>query len=489
MIVVIGAGPIGIYTAERLIRLGHKVTLLESGNLEQESSLINRDSYLFKSESAIPPNVHRVGGGSNYWHARFGEFLDEDFQNIDGLNVEGWPYPKSALSPHYKTISQELTGIALSDDEYLDNFMSHLKKDLHPDLALRLFRFAEEFSFVDRLANFRENLNFTLITNCRVDSISPAGNLDDAKYVCNLTSNSGITEIHGTEIIICAGTLQSTKLILNSKNLIGVNDKKIVGQNLMEHLEGFIGTIKVPKSHFELANKFVLSHANRLSGFNAGVGFKLNSNFQGISELPSLHLELRRRPRIIKASSHIGSIKVPNPLQILERVSKLMSENILDIVDFFRGIRTFGLWVKSEEFGNSNSRVFISTHTSGEVLVYDHQVSDLTYSKLFEVIEILVPRVAQMFNAKITIYEWVKNQSRNPRFETNWHPMGTLPMGSNADTSICDPALQLHSNDGVYVLSPAVFKRGSNGNPTFTTLALASKLLDEKFSFSRTSTK
>ena len=94
-----------------------------------------------------------------------------------------------------------------------------------------------------------------------------------------------------------------------------------------------------------------------------------------------------------------------------------------------------------------------------------------------------------MFKAKIKLYKWVKNRSRNPRFETNWHPMGTLPMGSNADTSICDSALQLHSNDGVYVLSPAVFKRGSNGNPTFTTLALASKLLDEKFSFTSTRTK
>lgn len=485
MIVVIGAGPIGIYTAERLIRLGHKVTLVESGNLEKESSLISRDSYLFKSKSAMPPNVHRVGGGSNYWHARFGEFLDEDFQNIDGLDVDGWPYPKSALSLHYKTISQELTGNALSDDEYLDNFMPHLKKELHPDLALRLFRFAEEFSFVDKLAGFRKNQNFTLITDCRVDSISPAGNLDGAKYVCKLNSNSGIKEIHATEIIICAGTLQSTKLILNSKNLIGVNDKKIAGRNLMEHLEGFIGTIKIPKSHFELANKFVLSHANRLSGFNAGVGFRLNSNFQPSSELPSLHLELRSRPRIITASSHIGSSKVPNPLQILERVFKLISQKILEIVDLLMGVRTYGLWAKSEEFGNYDSRVYISAQTSGEVLVYDHQVSNLTYSKLFEVIEILVPKVAEMFTAKITTYEWVKNQRRNPRFETNWHPMGTLPMGSNVETSICDPDLQLHSNEGVYILSSAVFNRGSNGNPTFTTLALASKLVEEKFSFSR----
>ena len=484
MIVVIGAGPIGIYTAQRLVGLGHKVTLLESGNIGKESSLISRDSYWFKSASAMPSNVHRVGGGSNYWHARFGEFLAEDFQAIEALNVEGWSYAKSTLAQHYKTISQELTGVALSDDEYLENYMSHLKKDLHPELSLRLFRFAEEYSFVDRLAEFRENPNFTLITDCRVDSISRAESLDGAKYVCHLTSNSGISEILATQVVICAGTLQSTKLILNSQNLSGFN-KNIAGQKLMEHMEGFIGTIKIPKSHYQLAGKFELSHANRLSGFNAGVGLKLNASLQAVSELPSLHLELRRRPRLIKTPSRIGSRKVLNPLQVLERVFKLISERILELVDFLSGVRTYGLWAKSEEFANYNSRVYLSTDKSSEYLVYDHRVSNLSYSKLFEVLNVLLPKVAEMFAGKVIIYEWVRKQRRNPGFETNWHPMGTLPMGSNPESSICDPSLQLHSNEGVYILSPAVFNRGSNGNPTFTTLALASKLVEEKFSCSR----
>jgi choline dehydrogenase-like flavoprotein len=86
-----------------------------------------------------------------------------------------------------------------------------------------------------------------------------------------------------------------------------------------------------------------------------------------------------------------------------------------------------------------------------------------------------------MFNAKLKPYEWVLKRHRNPKIEVNWHPMGTLPMGVDVETNICGPHLQVHSNEGLYILSPAVFNRGSNGNPTFTALALASRLVKEKF--------
>jgi choline dehydrogenase-like flavoprotein len=186
------------------------------------------------------------------------------------------------------------------------------------------------------------------------------------------------------------------------------------------------------------------------------------------------------------APKHIGSSTIPNPLRVLERIYKLIDKKILDFVDGLTGAQTYGLWVKSEEFRNLDSRVSIDRNISGGVLIYDHQVSDISYSKIFEVLDILLPKVGEMFNAEVKTYEWVKKRKRNAKFEVNWHPMGTLPMGFNSESSICDPQLQLHSNKGIFIVSPAVFNRGSNGNPTFTTLALASKLVDEKFSIFRT---
>jgi choline dehydrogenase-like flavoprotein len=44
-----------------------------------------------------------------------------------------------------------------------------------------------------------------------------------------------------------------------------------------------------------------------------------------------------------------------------------------------------------------------------------------------------------------------------------------------------DENLALHGTPNCYVLSASVFPTGSNSNPTFTTLALASRLSESNF--------
>lgn len=249
----------------------------------------------------------------------------------------------------------------------------------------------------------------------------------------------------------------------------------------MEHLEGHIGVIKVPASHQALAKKFSLSHNNRLAGFNAGVGLRLDSLTQASSELPSLHLELRPRPRVLRASRYLRNTKISNPLYYGERLYKLTLHHFYEGLDNLRKCKSFGIYVKSEELRNEESLVKTEVSINGDKLVYNHKVSQRSYDKFYETLDTLLPRVRNLFNAKLELYDWVDKHQRNPGIEANWHPMGTLPMGVDLRTSVCDSTLQVHQNEGLYILSPAVFNRGSNGNPTFTTLALASKLVKEKF--------
>jgi choline dehydrogenase-like flavoprotein len=481
MVLIIGAGPVGIYVADLLLQSGEQVMLLESGGFDQESPLLSRDSYSFVSGSAMPLSVHKVGGGSNYWHARFGEFLKEDFMTLPNSGIAGWPFAKSELTEHYLAVSREISDSDLSDEDFIRSNLSHLQDKLPSGLDLRLFRFANNYSFSTKLESLKSNPNLTLITNCRVDSISPSQENGTLNYICQVTSTDGLTEVRSQTVIVCAGTLQSTKLILNSPNLLSAPLGKIAGNGLMEHLEGHIGEIRVPSSHASLAKQFSLSHENRLSGINAGVGIRLNSQTQLSLELPSLHLEFRPRPRNLKSARTIGMSTIPNPVFFLERAYRLLRHYLLGIIDSLGGVKTYGIWVKSEEFRYSNSKVEIEDDNPKSRLIYDHKVSELSYTKLFDSLELLLPRLATMFNAKLKPYEWVLKRHRNPKIEVNWHPMGTLPMGVDVETNICGPHLQVHSNEGLYILSPAVFNRGSNGNPTFTALALASRLVKEKF--------
>lgn len=63
-IAIVGAGPVGIFFANLLLNNGHQVTLVESGNLHEESELLSRRNYLFESPSSLPNGVHKIGGGA-----------------------------------------------------------------------------------------------------------------------------------------------------------------------------------------------------------------------------------------------------------------------------------------------------------------------------------------------------------------------------------------------------------------------------------------
>ena len=80
-IAIVGGGPVGIYFAKLCLDQGHKVTLIEPGNLHEESKLLSKKNYIFASPSAMPAGVHRIGGGSTLWRARISEFQQSDFGN------------------------------------------------------------------------------------------------------------------------------------------------------------------------------------------------------------------------------------------------------------------------------------------------------------------------------------------------------------------------------------------------------------------------
>jgi flavin-dependent dehydrogenase len=98
-IAIVGAGPVGIYFAKLCIDKGYKVTLIESENLNGESSHLSRKKYVFPSPSAIPEGVHKIGGGSTQWRGRISEFLPEDFRlKLEHTEVESQKFHSKYLS-------------------------------------------------------------------------------------------------------------------------------------------------------------------------------------------------------------------------------------------------------------------------------------------------------------------------------------------------------------------------------------------------------
>jgi choline dehydrogenase-like flavoprotein len=57
--------------------------------------------------------------------------------------------------------------------------------------------------------------------------------------------------------------------------------------------------------------------------------------------------------------------------------------------------------------------------------------------------------------------------------------VGTTRMGADPATSVVDPQCRVHSTPGLYLAGSSVFPTSGYANPTFTIVALATRLADE----------
>ena len=79
-------------------------------------------------------------------------------------------------------------------------------------------------------------------------------------------------------------------------------------------------------------------------------------------------------------------------------------------------------------------------------------------------------------DAGIDSLEWKQG---TPALLDTYHMMGGLRMGVDPAASVVDSNLKVHGLCNLHVASCAVFPSGSSGNPTFTLMALALRLADQ----------
>jgi choline dehydrogenase-like flavoprotein len=65
-----------------------------------------------------------------------------------------------------------------------------------------------------------------------------------------------------------------------------------------------------------------------------------------------------------------------------------------------------------------------------------------------------------------------------PEMHVSLHHMGTTRMSARPEDGVVDGNCRLHGVDNLYLAGSSVFPTGSNGNPTFTIVALGLRLAD-----------
>ena len=481
-IAIVGAGPVGIYLAKLFLDDGHKIILIDSGNLNEESSLLTAKNYTFQTESSMPVGVHRVGGGSLQWHGRISEFTSEDFLT--------WPFNKSELQKHYIELYRFLNAGYLTDHEIIEKYFLEESLELYPEFQLRSFRFCDPEFFIKLFKEISFNKKMqVLVGHFCVKAIK---NEKESQVSLELLKkNFETTVLEFDKVIIAGGTFQSTALLQRTLHTTSAQNRENIGNCLMEHLEGYVGYVTISrKNSLKLFKQLSLDEGNRAINIFSGIGIAISVNDSlSNKKLINTQYEIRKFmpgpyvSSVFKDKFKLKSIsKMFDIIIIFEKSFRFSGRKIKELFDKLTGRRRFSIYIKSEEFPFVNSKVYLAD-ISKNLLTYNHRISDDTYISLLSNMKSFQRIIWDKFELKIK-YKIKLNDIDELKcyFGANWHPMGSLRMGINPENSFCDPNLEVHNFKNLFVVSAAVFPSGSNTNPTFTTLALARRLaLSEYF--------
>ncbi len=253
-LVVIGAGPAGIVCALEASRRGVDVVLIETGNRKpspeyQKLSVAHRQH----------PDVHapvelavsrQLGGTSSIWGGRCVPYDRVDFAERDVAPDSTWPVTYEDLQGYFERACRwMLCGRSIFDVNELDHLPRHMIAGLQDGAvstsSLERWSLPTNFGKV-YFDDLRDAVGLRLITDATCVRINLEGDKERAKDVdCRTLSGRSFT-VAAEDIIVAAGGLESTRLLMCSPGRGGrsIGDHSgQLGHWYMAHLEGVIADL------------------------------------------------------------------------------------------------------------------------------------------------------------------------------------------------------------------------------------------------------
>ena len=220
-VLIIGGGIAGLLLGVRLRDHGVRVTILESGGREQkeETHPLNRAVLLADQyRGALHGRFRCLGGTSTRWGGALIPFLAEDLTARPYLGLPAWPVGIEAVEPYLADIEAQF---GVEAGSYEEGFVHEIgAHELVPtgDRDFRV-RFAKWPRFKNRnvatlLRNRLErDADFSIWINATATNFE----LDDQCRLRSVTArhlNGKTVKVSAAQFVICAGAIESTRLLL-----------------------------------------------------------------------------------------------------------------------------------------------------------------------------------------------------------------------------------------------------------------------------------
>lgn len=344
------------------------------------------------------------------------------------------------------------------------------------------------------------NKRLMVVPRCHIIRLNTAPAAGGLLRVTGVQTDIGTIPIPNNGVVIFAlGTIESARLALNAFQ--GIPNYQRIGRNLIAHLRSNL-TIRIPRTALENS---------------PDLPEPLRTNLRNAAEIQSSALFVKGRHSVGGAERHfhlqitasgLGSLGTDAEAELFKKVPDV------DLFEAFRAttdthvvitIRGVGEMEPDEsmnptkevtrdqdpsqnDFGERKAFVELRQSANDDVLWSAMDQASDEVARLFAVnsdYEVLVPpqgppqeiRVVQAGHLANEVFPFTDPRRRDG-LGTTFHEAGTLAMGNDSATSVCNPDARFHFVDNVYVADPSVFPSLGSPGPMLTGVTLARRTAD-----------
>jgi choline dehydrogenase-like flavoprotein len=493
---VIGSGMGGSAVATRLSRAGKDVLLVEAGRTDSAPD----DRSPIKDEHTGRPfgipltRCIELGGTSNAWHGICTPLEEIDFAPRPWLDQPGWPIRRSDLDPFYDDAAEMLGHARCSglDPNALPPGTERELGVIPFDRSVLAVKHLEWRKPPHRWKQTLMGLAQTDKLRCLLDTTAlELVPTEDGSRIAHLKAAAPgrAIRIEAEEFIVCAGALETPRLLLNSRSRcadgIG-NDHGMVGRFLMDHPTGPFSMLRfrstrraraysglpLPDGSTHFMAALALDPQIQKSAAVPNHYFIIRPCIAGKHVRPDLRLSFAatRSLRDLTANQAMGILCSPN---LLYRILIMRCE----LPAYYRYGEVFFF---TEQLPNPKSRVGLS-HSSRDAFDYPiasiHWQPDANdFSGFLNFARTALDKGLQSSRYRTilegSLADWIE------KLTSAAHHLGTARMADRPDRGVVNAHLQVFGVDNLYVCDGSVFATAGSANPSLTITALGARLAD-----------
>ncbi len=491
---IIGSG-IGASTlAYRLADQKKRFIIIEAGGINSTDRLVLPYENTGREFGLRRTHEHRIGGTSNLWHGVLAPLDLEDFQSHPWIPHSGWPIDYQDLYPYYQ-LASKLLGLENFNFFNLSNLPPALKAQLgklpidYNPLISKIFqqplpptRFIKKIIDITRKANDRH-----CIYHCVALELQSQNQNNEVTRLKVGLQDGKTSYVYAKKFIICAGAIQTPRLLLNSTNSINcLKSNCNIGRFLLDHPMGNLCQVKFkyPQKYpifsdikyekkIKIKAGLCLNFSERKKLKLANHCFFLRPSFvEGISnKTEKLKLDLL----VLKS----GDITVKKLWDILRNIN-----TIKQIVSYKMSLNTTfkyaDLFFVTEQLPNPQSKITLSFQKDSwgyPISKINWQLTSQDFTSMSTWFDLLQSKIFPVTHFNFT----------HTKKDVNWletsssaaHHCGTARMAESLQSGVVDNNLKVFSIANLYICDASVLPTIGNANCGLTIAALSCRLADQ----------